>query len=241
MLALFLSVLFVSVFGRDPAASPPSGSYCGTFTNVATMKATVLTPQVAAISGTLYGQAYACPSEACYWDATNNSIIFPNIYAASDCLGSNLASFSIPPSALRVVYIPSDNILNGTITSLAVSAVLSPCKTIEVAASQPSGTYCGNYQGLVSVNASVISLTDFSVSGNVEGLDVSCPTEACSVQSNGDIVLVNIQKPDDCVGALLTSYGIDPTELSLQWNSSNDSITVAIAALSVQFTLTHTC
>jgi len=203
------------------------------------MKATVLTPQTAAISGTLYGQAYACPSEAAYWDATNNSIIFPQIYQASDCLGSNLVSFSIPPSALTVVYIPSDNTLNGTISSLAVSAILSPCKTIEAAG--PSGTYCGNYQGLVAVNASVISLKEFSVSGTVEGLDVSCPTEACSVQPNGDINLVNIQQPDDCVGALLTSYGIDPTELSLQWMSSDDSITVAISALSVQFSLTHAC
>jgi len=203
------------------------------------MKATVLTPQTAAISGTLYGQAYACPNEAAYWDPSNNSIIFPNIYAASDCLGSNLASFSIPPSALTVVYIPSDNTLNGTITSLAVSTILAPCKTDTVAA--PSGTYCGNYQGLVSVNVTVVNSTDFTCDGNVEGLEVSCPSEIYSLQPNGNINLVNIQKSDDCVGALLTSYGIDPTELSLQWVSTDDSVVISINALSVQFTLTHQC
>lgn len=230
MLAVVLCCLFLS------ALADPSGSYCGTFSSDATLKATVIDTQHAAMSGTLYGTPLTpCPDEAAYLDKTNEHIVFPNIMAPTDCFGSQLSSYSISPSAVEVIYDAKANILNASITGIGF-AVLAPCATD---AASPSGKYCGNYAGAVVVNVTVDSTSTFTLSGNIEGVLAQCQIEGYTLKSDGTVVFPNINSPSDCLGAILNSYGINPTSVQVAWTASTDGLSISVPDLGAQFTLTH--
>jgi len=215
----------------------PSGSYCGTFSSDATLKATVIDTQHAALSGTLYGTPLTpCADEAAYLDKTNDHIVFPNINQPTDCFGSQLSSYSISPSAVSVIYDEKANILNASITGIGF-AVLAPCKTI--VSNSPSGKYCGNYAGAVVVNVTVDSTSTFTLSGNIEGVLAQCQTESYTLKTDGTVVFPNVNSPSDCLGAILNSYGINPTSVQVAWTASVDSLSVSVPDLGAQFSLTH--
>jgi len=212
----------------------PTGSYCGTYADIATVKATVLNTSDFDLSGTVFGATVSCPVEAAVFISSNNSIEFPNINSATDCLGSMLSNYGVSPSDLSATYNPSANSIN--IAVGAVEVTLTACSFLNARAS-PSGTYCGSYDGIVTAKVVVESLTSFDLSGTVEGTSVSCMNEAVSIQSNNVIVFPNIDRTGDCLGTIFSNYGISPDALSAIYFPVEDviDITVLIANLN----LTH--
>jgi hypothetical protein len=225
---------------NSPRLGDPAGSYCGSYQTIATLKATVINPKEASLVGTLYGSPITCPTEAAEYDATNKSVVFPNIYNPDDCLGKQLGSFSIPPQAFVVTYDPTANTLNATILSQAISLILSPC-TLEVEAT-PSGKYCGGVSSIVSVNATIITLTEIKLDGNVGGQVDTCNSESVDFNSSTDkVVFPNIGNANDCLGNLLKSYSVDPADLVVKYHPTADCIEVSLSALFADFNLTKSC
>jgi len=226
---------------NDPfKLNDPAGSYCGAYQNIASLKATVLSKTDASLTGTLYGSPITCPVEAAEYVAANNSVIFPNIYAKDDCLGSQLASFSIPPQAFVVSYDPKTNTLNATILSQAITVILAPC-TFKTTAT-PKGSYCGGISGIVSVNCTVITLSDIQLSGSVLGTDNKCSAEAVAFNEVSDKVgFPNIANNNDCLGNILRENSIDPNDLAVMYYPADDCINVQLADLFADFNLTKSC
>jgi len=218
----------------------PEGSYCGAYQNIAVLKATVLSKTEAALNGTLYGSPISCPTEAAQYDAANSSVIFPNIYNKDDCLGSQLASFSIPPQAFVVTYDAKANTLNATILSQAISVILAPCTL--TAQATPKGSYCGGIDSIVEVNATVITLQDIQLIGNIGGTIAKCDAETVNFNQQTDkVVFPNVNSDNDCLGNMLRSYSIDPADLSVQYYPTADCIGISLPDLFANFNLTKSC
>jgi len=212
----------------------PTGSYCGTYSDIATIKATVLNTSDFELTGTVFGATVTCPLEAAVYIPSNNSIEFPNINSASDCLGSMLSNYGVSPSDLSATYNPSANSVNIAVGDVQIN--LMACSFKQLRAS-PSGTYCGSYDGIVTAKVVVESLTSFDISGTVEGQSMTCSNEVVSIQSNNMIVFPNIDRSGDCLGTIFNNYGISPDALSAIYFPVEDviDITVLIANLN----LTH--
>jgi len=222
----------------------PEGSYCGSYQTIATLKATVLNKTDASITGTLYGSPITCPVEAAEYDATNASIVFPNIYNKDDCLGQQLASFSIPPQAFIVTYDEKANTLNATILSQAITVILAPCSlnAYPKVRATPKGSYCGGIDSIVEVNATVITLSEITLVGNIEGTVNKCDAESVNFNTGSDNVsFPNVQNANDCLGDLLRSYSIDPSELNVHYYPTDDIIGVSLPDLFANFNLTKSC
>jgi len=92
----------------------------------------------------------------------------------------------------------------------------------------PSGNYCGDFlDGILKVNASVLSLTVVDIVGSVFGINATCPKEAVLyTQSTHTVSFPNIQSTTDCLGNLLRQYGIDPTAVSITYDPVKNTLTI---------------
>jgi len=239
----------------------PSGSYCGEYLLILKLKATVVNLQEIALSGSLFGFTVSCPSEVVEYIASNGSIFFPNINKTGDCLGGYLKEYSINPNALNVTYATKANTVtievDGVIVILAqcttfqehfgeeeIHAYIPEIKNIQDSKSHrdfekanPSGEYFGQYQSTVSVTVTVLSLSMVDINGSIEGVGASCTKETVKYDSStNSITFPNITAPADCLGLLLTSFGLDPTSLKVSYDPLPDEILVSINGISISLT-----
>jgi len=100
----------------------------------------------------------------------------------------------------------------------------------------PKGAYCGTYLEIVTIRATVLSLMAVKLDGYVFGFAVNCVDEDVAYDNNTfDVKFPQITAPADCLGKLLTSYGLDPNSLSGHYDPAKD--TLAITVESVTLTL----
>jgi hypothetical protein len=92
----------------------------------------------------------------------------------------------------------------------------------------PSGNYCGDFlEGILKVNASVITLTEVAIVGSVFGINATCPKEAVLYTESTHVVsFPDIKLTTDCLGNLLRQYGIDPTAVSITYDPVKDTLTI---------------
>jgi hypothetical protein len=103
-----------------------------------------------------------------------------------------------------------------------------------VLAAGPSGDYCGSYNGIVTGKGDFTSSTSANLNINIFGSDTNCPGEAYTYDaSTGVIDFPGATNPSDCLGALLSSYGIT---LTATYDSSANSISLVTSVATINLT-----
>eukprot|EP01123_Difflugia_compressa_P013852 TRINITY_DN66_c0_g1_i1.p1 TRINITY_DN66_c0_g1~~TRINITY_DN66_c0_g1_i1.p1 ORF type:complete len:242 (+),score=51.95 TRINITY_DN66_c0_g1_i1:83-808(+) len=210
------------------ALSDPAGSYCGTYLDSVSVKATVITLEEASVTGSVFGSAVSCPSEAAVYDKSSGKITLTDITAPADCVGKLLTSYGIDPSSLSLQYVSTTNVINVAVTGITLT--LSHCP---FPLSTPKGSYCGAYSGAV-IEATVLTLSSVKLNATIDGYAIGCNSEATKFdESSGVITFPDINQPTDCLGSALQSLGISASGLSVVYNAVADTIHVSDGAVSV--------
>jgi len=157
--------------------------------------------------------------------------------------------YNIDPFSVSTVYYPNNDTF--TISGPSqVSVDLRGCDSIlqdpesttymeeqeETGVEVPAGAYCGNYLDIVKVRATVTSLKEIQLIGSVYESTVACNSEAVSFYSSNMVAFPNINSPDDCLGKLLTSFGLDGSSLFAIYDSSTDSVNIQIEEVTMPLT-----
>jgi len=90
----------------------PAGTYCGVYQNVAKVKVSIVSEDVAFTSGSVYGDSFSCPNEAFDFSPTTSAITLPKVNTNGDCLGHIMSVFSIDSSQLSIVFDQKNNQMN---------------------------------------------------------------------------------------------------------------------------------
>jgi len=237
----------------ETKVADPSGSYCGEYLLLVKLKVTVITLSEISIDGSIFGFSHSCPTVAVNYTVSNGSVIIVDINKVGNCLGDLLRSYDINPSGLNITY-KADEV---TIEIDGITILLSKCtafqehfgegeiayipaiKKIQDSKSlrdyekaDPSGVYYGQYQDTVTVVVSVLSLDLININGTVDGVLAACPKEYVIYNSVMDTIkFPNITSPDDCLGSLISSFGLDPASLVVTYDPLADEILVSIAGI----------
>jgi len=243
-LLLLGAVFLIVCSGRKPdnhdqhvdQVNLPKGSYCGSYYQIAVVKVTIVDPQHTNLSAIVYSETVIdCPYENSVFNPNNGQIEFPSSTINTDCLNQQLTNYAIDPTDLALIYNDTSNTLTASVVSEGVSVILDSCPS-EIM-SGPSGTYCGNYNGMLIIRAKTILPSAFNITGSINGVNQTCANETYSIDSKGNMSLPYANKPSDCVGSLLSNYGLTGSELVINWSSSTNVISVDVPSVSVQFNL----
>jgi len=80
----------------------------------------------------------------------------------------------------------------------------------------------------------VLKLTDVKLDGYVFGFTVSCPDEGVLYDNTTfKVTFPQITAPADCLGKLLTSYGLDPNSISGLYNPPKDTLAITVEAITL--------
>jgi len=218
------------------------GAYCGHIEDTLKVKATVLVfNNTIALAGKFNGKIFSCPNEK-YYILDNNSVILPGSYVKSDCLGAIFNDNQIDPSTVNIVYDPKGD--TATITGPRDFTLSVQSCAAHMITADPSGTYCGSYDDIVSVKVKVDSLQSIDLSASIFGFATTCNGEAVKYNTTGpihDVSFPNINNANDCVAKTLSSYGLSPSQLEVQYDEPRDVIFAVIKSLSVNITFTKKC
>jgi hypothetical protein len=103
-----------------------------------------------------------------------------------------------------------------------------------VLAAGPSGSYCGSYNGLVTGKVDFTSGSSATINIDILGSDTNCPGEGYTYDaSNGVIDFPGATNPSDCLGRLLSSYGITMTAT---YDASANTISLGTSVASITLT-----
>jgi hypothetical protein len=98
------------------------------------------------------------------------------------------------------------------------------------AAPKPGSSYCGGAPGYVdNLRVDFNTSSALSISCNAQGSSLSCPDEAYTVGASGDITLPNDKKSDDCLNEKLSTFGLDPSALQIQFK--NDTVVIDVESI----------
>jgi len=103
----------------------PAGAYCGSYLEIVSIRATVLSLIEVDLTGSVLGFGVACHTEEVKYDQTTFVVTFPNIGAPADCLGKLLMSYGLNPASLSGKYDPTKNTLDILVESITLT--LSKC------------------------------------------------------------------------------------------------------------------
>ena len=102
-----------------------------------------------------------------------------------------------------------------------------------VLASGPHGHYCGSYNGIVTGKMQVLSDTSANLNIDIFGSDTKCDNETYSYSSTTHVIdFPGATEPTNCLGRLLSTYGItmtatyDPSANSIKLVTSVATITM---------------
>jgi hypothetical protein len=103
----------------DPVV--PSGMYCGTYLEIVTIKATVLSLKAVKLVGIILGFTHNCDSEDVGYNNDTHIVTFPDVLAPADCLGKLLLSYGLSPASLSGKYDPDKNTLAILVESITLT------------------------------------------------------------------------------------------------------------------------
>jgi len=244
------------MFRVDSGKKP--GAYCGNNdeTSLKVKAIVVIANSTIAIAGQFNGRYFSCPNEK-YIILENNTVVFPGAFQKNDCLGAIFISNNVNPYTVTVLYDPkqdSATIVGPQGFNLSLHAC-DPSSRIrfmensekmeqllekkqislrEKPSADPAGAYCGSYDDIAVVQVQVVSLTSVNLAGSVFGTNVSCAGEKVAYNpSNGTINFPNIDAPSDCLGSMLSGYGVQPDSLKCNYIDAQNIIEVQVEGVTI--------
>jgi len=81
--------------------------------------------------------------------------------------------------------------------------------------------------GILELNATVLSLTAVDLVGSVFGIQAKCPNETVEYfTANHSVIFPKIALNTDCLGNLLREYGIAPSAISITYDPDKNTLTI---------------
>jgi len=103
----------------------------------------------------------------------------------------------------------------------------------------PAGKYCGEVAGgVANINVTVLNQNTAALNASVFGENVGCAAEAVAYNdATKTVTFPNVNNPSDCLGGMLTEFGVDPAGISVTYDPSGNRILVNIQNPQAQFEL----
>lgn len=94
--------------------------------------------------------------------------------------------------------------------------------------SAPSGSYCTATGAIFDGKFTVKDASHLDLSASVFGVKFSCPAEQFAIDSKtGKITLPGGSSPSDCVGKVLSNFGVSLSEVDISYVASTDELKIS--------------
>ena len=222
----------------------PQGSYCTTIFGLYDVRVDIDDETHLDVSTNVAGVPISCPREGYTFDDDSSVLNIPGLDSKSDCLGHYASTYGIGTSSVDMTYDQRQDTITVKVSAFgddnrwSLKQVFSQCPAIRSALSAPKGSYCGGIPGIVdNVRMDIDDESTFDISFKVFGQTSSCQAEEYSYdEGSGNVDVPNLGDRTDCLGGVLSSFGVSPSQLTIGYDEDGDAINVNAMGQNVSLT-----